>query len=87
MASSKHFNKKYFDEQFKKLATKAQLDRVELSFDRRLSDQSRRLEDYIGRNFEAMEEDLGAKLDAMIELLDVRQRVEALERRVNELQK
>ena len=62
MARTQHSDKKYFDEQFKRLATKAQLDRVQLSFDRRLSDQARRLEDYVGQNLEALEEDLNAKL-------------------------
>ena len=88
--SSPPLSKRHFDAQIKKLATKEelktlatkpQLDRVELSFSCKLSDHK----EYTDIRLKALEERLNVKLDAIIELLDVRKDVERLKDEVREL--
>ena len=84
--------KEYFDQQLGKIATKKDLERVEVSFDRKLADQSRQLKAHTDTQVETLRQEMMQsfaevehKLDAIHELLDVRHRVETLERQVQDL--
>jgi len=80
-------SKEHFDQQIKGFVTKTE-------FSARITDQTRQLKEYtdtlvsdlrgeIREGFESVDE----KLDAIKELLDVRNRVEKLEAKVTELQR
>ena len=84
--------KEDLEERLKPLATKKDLERVEVSFDRKLADQSRQLKAHTDTQVETLRQEMMQgfaevehKLDAIHELLDVRHRVETLERQVQDL--
>ena len=77
---------------YPQLATKKQLEGLESSLDRKLTDQTRQLKDYTDTQLELLRQDLqqgfadvDQKLDAIVELLDVRARVDKLETTVAQL--
>ena len=80
-------SKEHFDKQLHKLATKSQLKGLDSSVRRQFTDHANQLKDYTNSQLKQLEERLNVKLDAIIELLDVQERVVALERQVSELMK
>ena len=85
-------SQEHFDKQLSQLATKNQLEGLESSLDRKLTDQTRQLKDYTDTQVELLRQelqqgfaDVDQKLDAIVELLDVRARVDKLETTVAQL--
>ena len=80
MATSGYAVKKeYFDEKFKNLATKHDLENLEAHID----SEALVIRQDLKQGFQSVD----IKLDAIYKMLDVRKRVEQLEREVNRLKK